>query len=499
MLLEKLKVDLNCFEFNIYERVKEVNISFSCPKSTFTTINNVISVLLKFPHRDKTTLILYNGADDSIAFECSNLPTEQLWADFLDNSEEDSHFIAKLNIKKELKDGVFSIYSYKDFALDLNALSVLDFMKAMSTIIAEDANGVTFDMLDEAPMFFTSTFKFIPHSQIASIMQFQDTRYKCISDAKSNVFFLNFNNIHLSPLDFTFELNYPNNPLTERFNTLATLLSLAYISNSSTITESELNIQIIGQRTFTEHIRLSTIVFNQHIIDICNWIYFQNFSTDKLMIARNMISLHCKNMSLQLLDDRTLSSIHSNYNLYLKENVDRYLDLKNELSSFLYDLVSKTGEYSMQILSKLKANLFTMIAFILTVFISNATSSQPLNNIFTKDITAISEIIILGSFVFMLLSIFEHNNNMKNIEKSYELLKKNYNDLLSPDDLNKIFENDSIKNDAMNLVNRFKKIYVGLWIVFLLICVFCVENLSSDPIIITFFNNIKYWLSEYIN
>ena len=52
-----------------------------------------------------------------------------------------------------------------------------------------------------------------------------------------------------------------------------------------------------------------------------------------------------------------MASIQTNYNLYLRDNVTQYLELKNKVAEFFTDIVSRTGEYATEMLDKFKTNL----------------------------------------------------------------------------------------------------------------------------------------------
>lgn len=60
-----------------------------------------------------------------------------------------------------------------------------------------------------------------------------------------------------------------------------------------------------------------------------------------------------------------MASIQSNYNLYLKENVKAYLELKNKVAEFISDTVSRTGEYATGLLDKFKSNIIAIFGFCL--------------------------------------------------------------------------------------------------------------------------------------
>ena len=53
-----------------------------------------------------------------------------------------------------------------------------------------------------------------------------------------------------------------------------------------------------------------------------------------------------------------MASIQTNYNLYLRDNVTQYLELKNKVAEFITDIVSRTGEYATEMLDKFKIKSF---------------------------------------------------------------------------------------------------------------------------------------------
>lgn len=497
MLLEQIKNIFNCSKLEISERLKIVKISCVCNKNIFENSSLIKNLLLKFPERDNVDICFEDSAENEIIFSEDKFPKNDMIEDFLNDTEDNENITVKIEITKTVENCIFSIYSFEDFANDLNSLLVIDFLKAISEIFSDSNQGIVFDMLDESKMFWSKSLKFIPHSQLQTNINLND-RNSYFEYAENNIFFRNFNDIRLLPIDFILESDYDNNLLTKKFDICATIMSLVYIANSSNITTKQLDIQLIGQQTISESIILELIQPNKNIINIFSWIYDCNFSSDKLMITRNIISLHCKHISLTSLDERTLASIHSNFNLYLKDNVDRYLNLKKEVSTFLYDIVSKTSEYSLIILKSLKSNLTAMIAFLLTVVLSNIGSVKPLNNIFTKDITTIIEVIVLGSFIFMLISIFEHNSNMKSIEDSYKLLKNSYEEILSKEDIKEIFDDDKIKKETFKKVKYWRNIYIIIWTILLVGIVILIETLSNEPIIIKILHNVIIYVLSVV-
>lgn len=208
------------------------------------------------------------------------------------------------------------------------------------------------------------------------------------------------------------------------------------------------------------------------------------------MIARNILCLHCRFSDIQKIDGKTFASIQSNYNLYLKDNVAQYIQLTNKLAEFISDVVSKTGDYAVSLLEKFKANLFAILGFLFTVVLANIVSDQPLDNIFTRDITFILEAVLFISAAYLVICVLETKYKIRKIRDSYNALKNNYTSILTPDDLNMAFGNDKIMEEMSAEVNKGIRRYACLWGVFILISLIAIEMISVDPVIWSLFQRL---------
>ena len=117
------------------------------------------------------------------------------------------------------------------------------------------------------------------------------------------------------PDDFKITIDYENNPLTELFQKIMVLLSISFIATSSSINGNQLKGVISGQRTTEYCCEISQLQNNNVLYSIYNWIYTGGSQIDKAIIARNVISLHCRYVSITEIDEKVTASIQSNYNL----------------------------------------------------------------------------------------------------------------------------------------------------------------------------------------
>ena len=202
--------------------------------------------------------------------------------------------------------------------------------------------------------------------------------------------------------------------------------------------------------------------------------------------------MHCKYVSITEIDEKVMASIQSNYNLYLKENVKAYLELKNKVAEFISDTVSRTGEYATGLLDKFKSNIIAIFGFLFTVILANIVSNQPLDNLFTKEITIIVECVLLGSFVYLIICYCQSRYEIKKVWDSYEQLKLNYKDILTDEDLSEIFGNDEMLEKMKSSIRKSEKIYLSLWIIFLLGSIIVVESLSVCPVYPNILKTLEY-------
>ena len=143
--------------------------------------------------------------------------------------------------------------------------------------------------------------------------------------------------------------------------------------------------------------------------------------------------------------------------------------------------------------------MMACFTFLLTAVIANIVSNQPLNNIFTKDITLILELVIFGSFTFIKISKIEVEYKLKKLKDGYDDLKKNYDDILDENDIKKIFNNDKIFEDNRKEVKSKEKTIIRIWMIILIICLIGIEFISKYPIISPILSKILNGILKFIS
>ena len=331
-----------CIEnLTVLERMKIVEISFEVEAKNLPTFVEIEKLLSLIPDRDVLKIDLISDSEEIFVILSSIKFSGDDYQTFCRELDSESYLRISISIDKNVVDCTFSIYNFKSFAEDILESDITQVMAGFS-ILMRNCNYLVFHLFDQNFIFTTTSMAFVSGNRTSFSSKLQ--RSKRLISCKETTYFYNANDYNLLPDDFFIEINYEDNPLTDLCNRICTILSLAYISSSSTIVESYLKIQISGQRNIDFSYQLINLKNNIELFKIYSWIYTDGSSIDKGIIARNIISLHCKYSDLINIDEKTFSSIQSNYNLYLKNNVTQYLDLKNKLADFICNVVSKTGD-----------------------------------------------------------------------------------------------------------------------------------------------------------
>ena len=477
-MFEKIKNKISGLIENESRKIYEATFSYDATDPL--KYKEFIDIIQAIPLRDDIIISLSTENDD--LFNFARTTQEDAYKNFMQDVLDDEIISVKLEVKKNIQQNHFSIYCFEKFVEDMVRLPIQEALKSFALFFKESNGYIIFYLFDNQNFFCTKTMFFI--SSDRPQINIEVDRNHRLQECRETSYFYNQDTYELLPDDFKIVVGYEGNPLIELFQKLEMILSLCMLASNSSIQQEKLKLQIMGQRSVEYTYGLNEIQGNPILYKIYDWIYSGGNNIDKALITRNIICLHCKYEPLLLLDAKVLAAIQSNYNLYLKENVMQYLELKNKVAEFITGIVSKTGEYATELLDKFKTNLIAIFGFLFTIIIANIVSDQPLDNIFTKDITIILEFVLAGSFVYLFISYKQSKYQMKKVYDSYDELKNSYNQILTDDDIKECFKNDQVIMDMKKTVKRSQTIYLVIWSCFLIILLFVLELITDNPIII---------------
>lgn len=464
-MFETLLYNIGIDNVNISERVNVYEAACTIVKTNLPDFNFFSNIINIIPERDTVKISLLNDSEEHLIITRDRECRVQ-YEKFVEDSFEDETIKIRIDIWKAIKENKFSVYSFDRFCNDLLSRPIEENIKIFSDFFKEAEQQLVFEIFSTFSFFMTKTMFFIAHDSSSMVPNSFD-RKKRIESCRETSYFYNFDVYELVPDDFNIEVDYEGNPLTGLSQKIETVLSLALIANSSSIRQAHLAGAINGQRTIEYEIDLNEVINNKFLYSIFNWIHTDGNSIDKAIIARNVISLHCRQIPIIELNESVVASIQSNYNLYLKNNVTQYLELKNKVAEFICEEVSKTGEYATKLLDKLKTNLFAILGFLFTTVLANIVSDQPLDNIFTKDIVMLLQMVLSVSFIYMFICIVQLIYEFRGVCNSYIQLKESYQNILTERDIEEIFKEDIVFEKAKKQVKIGCLVLTTIWLIML--------------------------------
>lgn len=443
---------------------------------------NLFQVLSIIPNWDKVRINILEDDVPIVSYSTGD-DIKQFKDDIQLLSSEEDNINCKVSviISKGINEQVITIYSVEKFIDYLEKLSLVGLFEKFSELLK--LGYITFFCIDDEIRCNSKSFSFTKGID-GTKKEFWNRNYELKMRNKTTNF-LNSSQYPIIPGDFNLE-ECSEGRLEEIFNSLRNILSIISISDISYI-----------QGNNTVNISLSGYKDIQNIIDYksnenCNldeyyevykWLIDSGNLLDKLCIARNVISISVSEGNLQNIESRLMPSIESNYKIYLRDNVKEYLEIKAKASEFIFELCNKLSDLANTIGKALGSNIIACITFYTTIILMNILNTGKLENIFTKEIVYISFAFIVGSFIYMVISVIQVYKEFKRHRKMYDRIKANYEDVLDSRDIARIFKNDAyINEDKRYVINKTIIATIG-WILILGIMTYIIYILRYKNII----------------
>ena len=295
--------------------------------------------------------------------------------------------------------------------------------------------------------------------------------------------FMNKAYMPLIPQDFS--VQYCNGIISARiekiFKTIESFLALMYIVNISNIVHDKAIIQIQPGQNF--EIEINSYKYNYVITEVYNWIFADGESPiDRASIARNIINVHCKNSKALLnIDLPVLMSIKSNYMIYQKDTVQKYLELKEQISECISDTTLQFQDAVDGLIEGIRNNLIAIITFIISLVLTDSLNVENLiEEQLPRNLQLVIGIFLIASAAYLFVTRKTVNTKWELIVDRYNRLKENYQDILDASDLEDAFGHDEMISTYQNRLNNYKKTITGIWILFIVLVTIIAVIYSFD-------------------
>ena len=373
------------------------------------------------------------------------------------------------SINKNNKDNMLTIYEYSVFLDYVQGLCVPDFI---SILMNNLGNGLILEIWSsDAECFYTSSMAAIKRGETIPQLSKNEKRIQRIDESKA---YCQWNNklSDLLPEDVRIISRHESGRCVDLFDQMCLLLSALYVADFSNVDKSGIKLRMAGFKMMEAELaysKMSDLSFDVKSVEqwyqIYDWCYTGGYTTDRLSIARNLISLNCTDTEKLILNPSTLDAIKSNFKIFEKDNVRQYIKVRNEVSKTLLDLQDKVNSTVETFAGDFRKNVVGLGTFFLTLVVVRVVSHGDWIGGFTTQIVFLSFIFIVLSFIILYYSRRVVEKKEALYTKHYDLLRQRYSALLSNEELDELFKdgNPNKYGSHSNYIQWQKNVYTWIW------------------------------------
>ncbi len=479
---------------NSSENIQELKASLKA--SQFQTVKKELleSKFNFLQDRDSIHISITFGESDPVILNSNKIDFEGfikgLEQEALHLDDEDISIV--ITISKSVKDSSCTIYDFQCFVRTFNGYDASQFFQIFSKLF-ELGQFFRFKIFGLSKVFYTSSICFEPLSENIKVQE-NLKRKEIFDNFKSQCHFGNVEHFYLIPSDFKLiTKDEEQSEFNQLFSRYANLISIIYLFDITSINGNSVDYKINGFKSINGISNIANLHLTEfdEYFNIYEWVYNGGNLTDKIGLSRNIISLHFKSVGELHLQGNPFQSVKSSFKVYEKQNIKQYIEIRNKISDQLIDFNNRANKIVETFASGFQKSTLALISFYISAIVIRVLSKGDFVNIFSLDATILSLAFLSGSIIYYCVSRWEIKVQRTRFVKSYENLKKRYTDLLEPDDIRKILNNDTEFQQDLDFIDKKRKAYSRMWltVVFLLasstLFLFITYNLTqlSDTLI----------------
>ena len=417
------------------------------------------------------------------------------WADFIHavkaNDDEENMCIV-VDINKSTVAGRVSIYEPDDFASYLECSGIEATLCEFDRAAGHQGNLTLEVQKENFAGWQTNHIALVALNGLAD--NFDGIQIDKVHENQKKVCTTNIQIDYLTPDMFLVTQGYvEGNRIQTVFHKMAQVLSFYYLFDQLTISRQSIEYKMVGLKCINGTINANVLGSEQIgivsvavYVGIYKWLYEGGNIYDKAVIARNVLSLNINEDTLSL-GSQTLDAVISNFNIYEKENVKQYIEVRNkvteQVSKIQKDIMAVIDDYTGGFLKIMTANL----TFFLTVIVIRVLAKEMEEKVLMPNVILyISYGILTISLAYLLYARSDALDRKKLKENHFSQLIKMYGDILGEKESSNLstdFDKTNEESTAYYIENRITAV-TRLWgiclgIVFLAVTGVLIYNLMT--------------------
>lgn len=463
-------------EFKVSAKESRYNIPCKEDLQTiFNTIEDDDSLMVKIGEEGIAAEISNSGEDFKTEFSKF---VSQLTAQNEIESETNFYFV----VKKRCRNHTINIYDFDAFVRFLSSIEYYHLLLQLNKKIKK-YSYINFKLInDYTDTFYSQTLNFydtIENVNEKNPIEMADERRALIQKREDQCNLIAPENFILTPYDFYLRKRSTNEQVNAIFDKLCHVLLLIYTCDQSKIyfkTHSNNTIfdyKLNGYKSFRYCRKLEDLSGSiEDYYKLFEWMYSSDQFHDKMGLFRNVVSLYASEASF-VVSENVYESVQSAHNIYLKKNVDRYIDIKNKVTQHLMDFFLQIDHAVENFSDSFKKTLLGVITYISSIFVIKFVKNDTSEILLTDGLYYFTIVFIIAALLYGFFAFYEFRQTLNRYKEKFDYIKQRYSDLLTQHDIELIFNNNlEFNNNKIKMKQRIVIIF-ALWVGFL-IAVFCV-------------------------
>ncbi len=459
-----------------YEAAAEVNAEFTAIIDALPDENGFDAYLENFKERDDIEITMRACTDFTYRSQ-DKLVWQDAYNKFLSDGDAEDEVEISIHIDKKYdENNALSIYCFDEFMKYYIGLPVDELLRFFVSAFSNHSY-LRFEVLDKVVGLYTHSIGFCQEDECWP--QLDITRQEYLKKCENASLFLNRIELPLTPYDFELlgDIEDKDQKTVLLLNKLETMFSYLYLANSSYIVNGKMVLQFSPEQGGFDY-EINTIVDNRHICQLFKWAFEGDNTVERAGITRNVICLNCKKADqISAIGEDIWSSIKSNYVLYQRKTTEQYIEMKNQISTFIIDSSKQLQEMIHDLIDGLKNNFIAVIMFLITIILTDSVDWDDFlkTGSLSQDLMFVTKIFITASVAYLLVTFVAMIVKWWFFRMSYNQLKSNYKEILDKRDMENTFEQDKVIKEAKTKIITAAVVIGIVWIGFLIV-IYCFVN-----------------------
>ncbi|MEC7307411.1 MULTISPECIES: hypothetical protein [Vibrio] len=217
---------------------------------------------------------------------------------------------------------------------------------------------------------------------------------------------------------------------------LALLTERVEFLNSSTIFHFSNDKKSLYDHNEQKHI------VNEHIFEVMTWVFEDDSYNIKKAIFNNVMSMQASTLSA--INNELLSVLKSNLRILYKDKFSDYLEAKNGITDFLFELSNKLKDQINSNTNASTRSILAVMSFYFTSTIFTAIDKGKFVNVFTYEVSVMSTVFVLGAMIYLAFQQRQFENYLTFHLSQKKEFQDRYKDIFSSEELKRLFSPPSL-------------------------------------------------------